>query len=99
VLQPHTTVDFDFIKGEECTRSQNLREFHSKVGERPLNLQSCVVLQCGILENWEVSTNQMLSNISIVSQDNINSPVLAGAQSGSQGVELNRLNTCKSGIF
>lgn len=67
--------------------------------ERPPNLQKLFVLQCGILENWEVSTNQMLSNVSIVSQDNINSPVLSGAQAGSQGVELNRLNTCKSGVF
>lgn len=49
-------------------------------GKGPQTLQKLFVLQCSMLENWDVSANQMLSNISIVSQDNINSPVLFDAQ-------------------
>ena len=84
---------------KNAEKFKTLGNFNQRQGERPPNLQKLFVLQCGVLENWEVSTNQMLSNVSIVSQDNVNSPVLSGAQAGLQGVELNRLNTCKSGIF
>lgn len=42
VLQPHMTVDFDFIKDEECRKSQNLREFHSKVGGKTPKLTKAV---------------------------------------------------------
>lgn len=69
-------------KIKKVEKVQNIRECHSKMGERPPNLQKLFVLQCSMLENWQVSANQMLSNIGIVSQDNINSLVLFDAQAG-----------------
>lgn len=36
------TVDFDFIKDEECRKSQNLWEFHSKAGGKAPKLTKAV---------------------------------------------------------
>lgn len=67
---------------KKVEKVQNIRECHSKAGEKAPKLTKAFVLQCSMLENREVSTNQMLSNIGIVSKDNINSPVLFDAQAG-----------------
>lgn len=41
VLEPHVTVDFDFIK-DKVEKVQNIRECHSKAGEKAPKLTKAI---------------------------------------------------------